>query len=110
MVDMHEARQIAFHTAQSQCPFAIEIIDVETREESFGWVFFYQRAEPPHGLVGNAPIIVDRETGRPSVTGTNYPIDWYIQAYRELGQDRFDAREWRQFIQVAYLNTDDVDE
>ncbi len=107
MIDMHRARQIAFGTAQAQCPFVIEIIDSETREESFGWVFFYRRAEAPHGLFGNAPIIVDRQSGRPTVTGTSYPIDWYLHAYRELGQDRFEAREWRRFIQDKYLSKED---
>jgi hypothetical protein len=110
MTDLSNAKSIALRVAQRGCAFAIEVDDGRTIEEPFGWVFFYRKAESPHELIGSAPIIVDRETGKPSVAGTNYPIAWFIHAYRELGQERFDAREWREFIQREYLDRESEEE
>ncbi len=57
------------------------VLDELTREEPFGWVFFYStRAFRESGsvldlLVGNAPLIVDAGTGELHVTGTADPIE-----------------------------------
>lgn len=59
-----------------------------TIEFEFGWVFFYQSkefvetGEIGEMLGGNSPIIVNKEVGIVSVTGTAYPIDKYIAEYK----------------------------
>lgn len=65
------------------------ILDENTLELDFGWVFFYQSKEYlEHGdihalLLGNAPVIVDRVDGTVHVTGTAYPIEHYVEVYRK---------------------------
>lgn len=62
-----------------------------TGEQEFvdGWVFFYDSVQHMEtgalsdSLVGNAPILVDRDSGEIFTTGTAYPIDYYINEYSE---------------------------
>jgi hypothetical protein len=69
----------------------IVIIDDLTIEKDFGWVFFYnskaflEKREARYMLIGNAPIIVDRESGLLYFTGTAKSIDKYIE---EFAKDR----------------------
>ena len=61
-----------------------EILDSETLERSYGWVFFYQSRryletkDPSELLAGNAPLIVDRLTGKITETGTAHPTEYYL--------------------------------
>ena len=63
------------------------IIDDETIEKEYGWVFFYQTKEylktgnMIDTLVGNAPYIVNKYTGELIETGTANPIEQYIAEY-----------------------------
>ena len=63
----------------------------QTLETEFGWVFFYNTREYVEDgdemaiAVGNAPIIVDKTSGKLEVTGTAYPIEYYIEMYRRHG-------------------------
>jgi hypothetical protein len=63
------------------------IIDENTIEREFGWVFFYQsRRFLETGcisdmLLGNAPIIINKSDGSLHVTGTAHPVDEYIDRY-----------------------------
>jgi hypothetical protein len=69
---------------------AVDLViqDEHTRDEDFGWVFFYQAAdyirsgEFSDQLAGNAPIVVLRETGALHVTGTARPVDDYLEQFR----------------------------
>lgn len=67
----------------------LAIVDAATREEDFGWVFFYQSAkfletrDRQWALGGNAPVIVDRERGTLEVTGTGHSVQHYIDEYRQ---------------------------
>ena len=66
----------------------VVIVDLETREEDFGWIFFYQTQERLDGditaaLAGNGPLIVDRNDGSLHETGTAQSVDWYIADYRK---------------------------
>lgn len=67
-------------------PFVL--LDERTREEDFGWVFFYVRREffetgdMRFAVGGNAPINVDRETGDIHETGTAHAVDYYVEHYR----------------------------
>ena len=69
--------------------FTPVILDKDTIERDFGWVFFYQSQEfldsgdERDQLTGNAPIIVDRRDGSTYPTGTDEPIETYIAAYEK---------------------------
>lgn len=60
-----------------------------TEEHPFGWVFFYDGAAAigsgPSGLAGNAPVLVERATGRVLTTGTALPLADYLEAYLATG-------------------------
>jgi hypothetical protein len=57
-------------------------------EHEFGWVYFYdssRHAETGNDsdrVVGNAPLIVDKNDGRLYVTGTAQTIEHYLELYR----------------------------
>lgn len=65
------------------------ILDDETIEKEWGWVFFYQsRAFIESGdfrdmVGGNAPIIINKSTGKLTHTGTAHDIDHYIKEYEQ---------------------------
>lgn len=67
------------------------VLDNCTIERPWGWVFFYQSREfvetgdPLRGLVGNAPLIVERDTGRVISTGTAHEIEFYIRNFEATG-------------------------
>src|ERR1700733_1541778 len=56
------------------------VLDEHTMERTWGWVFFYnsksylETRDFRYALAGNAPYIVNRQTGELRVTGTAYPI------------------------------------
>lgn len=91
MIDKKTARRIAadYIGEGSLRPegFTPVILDEETIERSFGWVFFYQSREHLETgdlssmLAGNAPLIVDREDGSVHVTGTAEPVELYLARY-----------------------------
>jgi hypothetical protein len=64
---------------------------VITGHEEFddGWVFFcdsvrhQQTGDLRDVVAGNAPILIDRETGQIHSTGTARPVEEYIERYRE---------------------------
>lgn len=64
----------------------LEVVRVD--EHDFGWVFFYdgsvhaKTGNPQDMLVGNAPLIVDRQDGRLYITGTANPVEHYLEEYR----------------------------
>jgi hypothetical protein len=78
----NQLRQLYGEGAES-----LAIDDRATREEDFGWVFFYETqkylddGDPDGRLVGNAPIVVDRD-GNVHETGTAEPVDHYLAAIR----------------------------
>jgi hypothetical protein len=67
---------------------SLAVLQTETAEHSFGWVFFYQSRRylethnPDDALAGNAPLIVDRLTGQVTETGTAYPLEYYLLQYK----------------------------
>jgi len=71
-----------------QPKYQLIILDDQTQEHDFGWIFFYntreyiEKGELQAALAGNAPLIVDKSGGRIFETGTAYPIDHYIDEYR----------------------------
>jgi hypothetical protein len=71
----------------SSDPADLVIIDENTIEKSWGWVFFYtsqrhlRTGEIRYALAGNAPYIVNRHTGEIRVSGTARPVEHYIEEY-----------------------------
>lgn len=67
------------------------IIESETIEKEWGWVFFYsskkfiETNDFRYAVAGNAPYIVLRKNGRILDTGTAYSIDHYIKRFEETG-------------------------
>ncbi len=67
------------------------ILDEYIIEKSWGWVFFYtskkwhETKDFNYAIAGNAPIIVERTTGKLIATGTAYAIERYIENYERTG-------------------------
>lgn len=63
------------------------VLDGETIERPWGWVFFYnsrrfvETGDLSSCLTGNAPILVERSSGRLIETGTAYDIGFYLSNY-----------------------------
>jgi len=63
------------------------ILEEETIEKPWGWVFFYnarqyvETGDVQFHLFGNAPYIVNRNTGELLVAGTAEDIEVYIGEY-----------------------------
>jgi hypothetical protein len=70
---------------------ALVILEEETLERSWGWVFFYtsrlwrQTGELKYALAGNAPLIYERHSGRILPTGTAFPVAQYMANYERTG-------------------------
>jgi hypothetical protein len=69
------------------------ILEEETIEREWGWVFFYQSkkyvtsGDVEDMLVGNAPYIVNKKNVQLLLTGTAYDIDHYINEYEKTVSD-----------------------
>jgi len=67
------------------------LLEEKTTEHRWGWVFFYtsrlwqQTGELRYALAGNAPLIVERQSGRVLPTGTALPVEQYIATYLRTG-------------------------
>lgn len=89
-----EARRIAEAYLAAEAAGAgveLAIVETETLERPFGWVFFYntrrflETGDEMASAVGNAPFIVDRRSGRVDVAGTSHPIEHYLSLYERFG-------------------------
>lgn len=75
----------------SSCGLSFLLRPAATREEDFGWVFFYNEASHERGqtelpvIPGNAPFIVNKLDGTVHQTGTGQPVEWYINNFRRFG-------------------------
>jgi len=73
----------------SHQPIDVVVLEKETIERDWGWVFFYQSKKYMEtgkfrdGLAGNAPYIVNRKSGQITLTGTAHPIEHYIHEYEQ---------------------------
>jgi hypothetical protein len=89
MVTIENAMKIARNYLDLDSDPSIFIMEDQTVEFEYGWVFFYQTTDSIEiagvkvGLGGNAPIIVDKRDGSVHVTGTAYPHEKYILDYIE---------------------------
>jgi hypothetical protein len=68
--------------------FTPVVVDSQTRELDFGWVFFHDSEEHQKtgdirsSLVGNVPFIVDRADGSVHFISAAWSVDAYIEEYR----------------------------
>lgn len=85
-----EARQIALayvKAMEQSAGFELVLLDQETTERNFGWVFFYdskrhnETGNFSDAIAGNAPFVVTRTEGRVHVTGTAYPLEHYLRKF-----------------------------
>lgn len=92
MANLREAKGRALrHISQLYPDVApdVQIIHEMTIEEGAFFVFFYnlrrylEERNPGFMLCGNAPLIVSRTTAGVFETGTDKPIEHYIQKFKE---------------------------
>lgn len=90
MITQEKAEAIAMsHLAQMGQSGGVELKITNVREESFGWVFFYQsrdyleKGSLSSMLAGNAPFAVLRESGVVKTFGTVHPSDFYIEQLKK---------------------------
>ncbi len=55
-----------------------------TIEETFGWVYFYGAKDPELEIGGNAPFIVNAETGEIEETGTADELDIILKTIKNM--------------------------
>ena len=69
----------------------IILVDEATIERPWGWVFFHsskkwiETQDIHYAMAGNAPILVERASGRLLTLGTAKPVERYIEAYERTG-------------------------
>ncbi len=74
------------------------ILDEHTKETEFGWVFYYQsydfiyRGIEGKMLIGNGPIMIDKDFDLVFRAGTRCHIDEYVSAYMK-NRGNLDAYE-----------------
>lgn len=67
------------------------VVNDRTLERPYGWIFFYEtRAYVDTGdelarAVGNAPLLVEKETGKVHVAGSERPIEEYLGVFERYG-------------------------
>lgn len=90
MIGFAEARAVAqAHIGEMQTPAvpSLVLMDEETIERPYGWVFVYQNrafvetGEFRYMLGGNSPFIVARETGAITQLGTRLPVEQSLREY-----------------------------
>ncbi len=100
-MDKKDAEIIAFQyveVRQKEANCELNIIHELTQEEQFGWVFYYDSKkfidteDPKFAVGGNAPIIIDKQTGKIEITGTAHPVEHYIGIYKLHGTCHLDER------------------
>jgi hypothetical protein len=91
MITRDEARALAMNAIVKTWHDAGDepvIIDASTREEEFGWVFLWDSKlhqttkDFRHALGGNAPVVVEKESGSVCFLGTARSVEHQIAEYR----------------------------
>lgn len=72
------------------------ILDAQTIEKDWGWVFFYtsrlwhETGDIGYAIAGNAPFIVERDSGRVLALGTAGSLKHYLDRYERYGDPHFE--------------------
>lgn len=83
--------QLHQHQAGLPADDELIILDELTMEKEWGWVFFYtsrkwqETQELRYAITGNAPLIVEKNSGKLIPTGTAFPVEQYIANYEHCG-------------------------
>jgi hypothetical protein len=94
MITLAEAITVAeryVHDMERGSEVPLKLLQDLTIERRFGWAFFYDAVLPPGAddsdttLAGNSPIIIDKRDGSIHVTGTAYPIEYYLDNFERTG-------------------------
>jgi hypothetical protein len=93
MINKEEAQTCAIHYVRTLCDLPdddeLVIVEESTIEREWGWVFFYtsrkwmETGSLEYAIAGNAPVIVEKATGRIVDTGTALPIGHYIADFEK---------------------------
>ena|SRR5829696_6226198 len=92
MLNKEQAKQTALNYINSSCVIEddeIVILDEETIEKPYGWVFFYtsgnylRTGDLRFLLAGNSPILIEKKDGSLAVLGTALPVEDYIREYEK---------------------------
>jgi hypothetical protein len=85
----HATAMVRAHVASSEADLVV--VEAATRTYPWGWVFFYDSrqhlasGEPEDSLLGNAPLLVERESRRLLTLGTAHPVEHYVENYEATG-------------------------
>ena len=93
MIDQESARSTALNYLKSHAHAytgEIVILDEETIEKPYGWIFFYQSrafietGDFSHFLVGNGPIVIERTDGSIHTLPSHKHPDEVIADYKAV--------------------------
>ena len=100
MIEFDNAKEIAGdylrRTLGSKFGDNIVLLEKETLTKEYGWIFFYQHrkwletGKVRDALIGNGPILIDKQTGKIVQFGSAGTVDYWCQLY-EQGKTREDA-------------------
>jgi Immunity protein 35 len=88
-------------------PNELVILDENTIERPWGWVFFYttrgwSTGDLRYAIAGNGPLIINRIDGAITTCGTAEPVECYIERYEaELAQIAHDCGETQHNIAIV---------
>lgn len=105
MVTYEEARQSAQRLLDGS-PGGLYVITGDV-EYPVGWVFFYDSRQHQESgslldaLAGNAPILIDRDTGQACPTGTARPVEEYVAEHAE--RKRRLGEGWPESVDARFL-------
>jgi hypothetical protein len=84
-------RHLVSVTSELPSGDALVVVDESTIERPWGWVFFYtsklwrETQEFRYAIAGNAPLLIERSTGKVHELGTALSVENYIAAYERAG-------------------------
>lgn len=89
-LDEHEIAEYDFESPlpRHEDHHTQKLVVVSVDEHDFGWLYFYdsskhaETGEVGDAVVGNAPLIVDKNDGKLYVTGTAHPVEHYLELFR----------------------------
>jgi Immunity protein 35 len=90
-MDLKSARDAAQQelvAIQKRSGIPLVLIDAQTMEKDWCWVFFYQSRDyaetgsPGQRLAGNGPILVEKTSGQLHVLGTARPLEDQLERLR----------------------------
>ncbi|MCA1552427.1 hypothetical protein I6F36_37320 [Bradyrhizobium sp. BRP19] len=88
-MDFEKAAALATLWVELTCEGQARIVRESTVAKPYGWIFFYEAkqfldiGDDSAALVGNAPIIVDRDTLELRSRATAWPLEHHLNEYEK---------------------------